>query len=1379
MEAAAEALLRGGTSTAPGAEEEAARLTALVRAAAQPLASAARERRALRRQQQQQEQQCAVATPVYEDAFPSLSSTTPPANPAPRTAHATPAPVPAGSSASSRGGGGAGGGGGARRKRITPTPVAAVAAAPADPRFALAAGDRGTGAWGTATAVGGVGGGRDGSGSSVWGGGGVGASVRAGEREPLPAPSKKCGSPSLAHDERAELLREQRRAASARADAGGSTQVTPPSSGAPHRGVGARASTDASASPSLHTSARAQAQARAVGSGAGDTATSSEVATQPTHRVASPPQFPVPAALDTGDARTRPAAAINDGSLPRSPEREHTLPPPRASKSVLRVAAAHASALDAGIVPNVVDELRMLLEMLVLPPDDALPPSQQAQQPPSVGAVGASKGPGSDILRTADDARLYASAVLENATSVLPGLGERLLEALAEGAAAAAAPTLAERAADALAAARRASLRGGRASLGGGSTAAVSSGGDGSAASGASGARAWDANADGAGATVGGATDAGARAKRTSNRESARDAFCSLLRQARAADAYAFDSARAAGGRAAEAELRQGALALMGDLRADNVAWLANEIVSMMCRAAARGEADEEVVEIAGNDARLQQLHQRLTGPAAARGPASAQRSHSRAAGGRPPRRVGAGGAHGSHGSQAQPSARRALIPGSSAPPSRGGRSNKRGGTGGQGGSLSNSAEESSRLARYLPESQAAYARLVEVADSHKLNTHLRAALLRAVEALVDRSAVEAMLPSAFTERTLELRALLALLAIVEYGPACGGTAAGWARDVAGVDAILDTAEAAGASCFLLPAAVEFLRVAHVADASLFMGAGALAHVPARLAGMRRAAFVSGSMAAPAKLALAASVEAFLEATGLPTGDASTYKPSSATPQNGGLDAMAGLIDARYVAVVCPSLDALRLVLPSASASPSPGGAGAAAVTPRRRITPFAPARVSPTPVGGAGGDEAATGAVSIGGAAVASSSKRKLHEAFMAKQPTSVITMVHFVVDSVAVNAADAQLEAAVAAAAAAARADAQLGAVIAAAAEKRRQRASRNSDGGSGASDNASVQVDAAAVALAEEMAVPLRERGARAASEAAAAAAANAIRSLAPPTMSQPARDACASIASEAASAEATDRFLRNLGAALRKPLQDGARAELVRMVRGAASSSGSNNGKGASGTSEGDASDAGSGERMEGRAFGGVGGVAATSGGIEGDEGGTSDPGATAKGPMAEQKAGVDGALHTPVAVRASAALRAALSQPRRDVPSDEVWALMVATAEEAALAAELRAMQVTSLGCPTCASRLQGALEELVDGLQAAALERGESVTGGVTGDALPAPRNVALEGWSLQLAARGRALAAAAVEAACSPLACAVSEALDRVWAALAPAPSV
>ena len=105
--------------------------------------------------------------------------------------------------------------------------------------------------------------------------------------------------------------------------------------------------------------------------------------------------------------------------------------------------------------------------------------------------------------------------------------------------------------------------------------------------------------------------------------------------------------------------------------------------------------------------------------------------------------------------------------------------------------------------------------------------------------------------------------------------------------------------------------------------------------------------------------------------------------------------------------------------------------------------------------------------------------------------------------------------------------------------------------------------------------------------------------------------------------------------------------------------------------------------------------------------------------------------------------------------------------MVATAEDAALGAELRAAAVASRDCVVCASRLQEDLEALVDGLQAMAIERGEAISGG-GGATLPAPHSVALEGISLQQCARAKAL----VKAAPGAQAAQIAAALDRVWAA-------
>lgn len=1071
-----------------------------------------------------------------------------------------------------------------------------------------------------------------------WGAPALGAAA-GGDSAPAPAPLSATGSPALARDERAALLREKRRAA------------------------------DEAASLALPSPRRQQA-------------------------ATTPLQAP---RVAPGSAAPAPLAVARSPSLPREGLS-------RLSPRARRVAEAHAAALEGGMVPRMVEELKTLLEMLVLPPHDVH--DEVASRPDS--------GAPAPVLASVEDAKLYASAVLEGAAALLPALGERLLEGLAESAHAT--PALAERAAEALAATRRASLRGGRAYDGG--SAAV--------ASASSSAAAADWSDDGAGP--------GDRAKRSSNRESARDAFCALLRQARAADAYAF-------GRASDAELRKGALALMGDLRADNVQWLAEEIVAMLRRAAAAGEADEEVVEIAGDDARLQQLHQRLTGPA---GQGQSGRAGG-GGGGRAARRAAAA-AHAPSGGNTS-GARRALIPGAGTSV-RGGRGRKSGGGQVNAGGLSNSSVELTRLAKLLPESQAAYARLVEAADSHRLNTHLRAALLRAIAGLVDRRAIASMVPSAFTERTLELRALLALLAIVSYGPACrgssGGDVSGVWRDPAKVGAMLDTAEQTGSLCFLVPAVVEFLRVAHAADASLFSNdaiGGELWGVPERLARMRRADFHEDGMAAAARLAVVASIEDFLEATRLgatagksAAAGAESAKPASAaTAGVAGLDAMDGLIDARYVAVVCPSLDSLRHVLASvATASPGSGGTAAVA-TPRRRITPVAPsaARAAPRNRVANSPDDA----------------KSVLQQAFMAKQPPSVRSVVDFVVDNAAVNAADAQLTAASEEAAMAARDCPALSATIESAAVRRRS--------GAVTSDVVAVQVDAAAVSLAEQMSVALRVTGAREVREAASAAAAAAVRSLAPAALAGAAREAAAGIAAEAAAAAAGERFLRSLSVALRVPLQQGAKAELSRAVKGEPKAQQRES------EPEADAE-----ERVRALSLADNGGDEATETSVVSapPEGSPDTPACTA----AAYPPLVAPVPHAPVPRRASRSLHEALSRPAAEVPGEQAWRLMVATAEDAALGAELRAAAVASRDCVVCASRLQEDLEALVDGLQAMAIERGEAISGG-GGATLPAPHSAALEGISLQQCARAKAL----VKAAPGAQAAQIAAALDRVWASL------
>ena len=489
-------------------------------------------------------------------------------------------------------------------------------------------------------------------------------------------------------------------------------------------------------------------------------------------------------------------------------------------------------------------------------------------------------------------------------------------------------------------------------------------------------------------------------ARRSSNREHVRDAFCAMLRDhGRLVHAFLSTSqSTALNGAYPRLAARggfQGDIAVLGEMAylvkkllaalwPDNYRWFAELLLTRVLQAAVLGEADDEVIGLArSNSAKMQGLQQRLSGPARLE----------RSAGGRGP-----GTVHGAvdHGFKTAP--RRPA--GAGGPPAA--------------AAKSPAAAAAMPLANSIAASVAAFpqplrfhAFFVAVADSSRLNSCLLSVLLARLDGL---HGVKQLRPGAagsssvYGEKIMELRAIGAFLGYLTFAHPNGGPEAEAAAPAAGlvssqlfplaaVPSILKQAASFGALIMTVPWVLEYLRFLKWHPQAV-VSDGARDSL-ATLKSLYRVPYVSpkGSDFTIGGLCLRTVLDAFFDAWGEEVRDAwGNLDMMVGTTQKDVLDLREGLADVQCLQACCPPLEELTVYLTQAPT----GRIMAVRKITTTKVTGAGPARAAGPPLGAPKlvADEAR-----LNGAYV------ELQRAFLRQYP-ALKGQVDLVVDTVTANA-------------------------------------------------------------------------------------------------------------------------------------------------------------------------------------------------------------------------------------------------------------------------------------------------------------------------------------------------------------------------------------
>jgi hypothetical protein len=470
---------------------------------------------------------------------------------------------------------------------------------------------------------------------------------------------------------------------------------------------------------------------------------------------------------------TPPFTATSPGDTPA----DAMLPPPREMGPRTRVASAlMAAVLARGLGPVSLGSDIVLLARLLAAPRDA-------------AAVAPARAPNQQQLRTlrdVDDCAAFAAHVLSACFPMLvPGLGERLLAALAECSQlrryARATARAASTAASELRAQAQACRRYGAGGVVGGAASQVAAGRLGLELEAAIDARRTSAPPPGSdGRQAAPFFGAASHEQAFHNREKARDELYGLLEDlaGNAGVGSAFGGGSAAPATQASATAR--ARDLLARLRPDNLIWLACLLAARALAAATQGETDEEVGTLAGaRPDRLQRLHARIMSDAGSSSGAPAMQPP-RAPGTqglayKPPPAPADGAPTAGAPRQLFSSSASQQLPGSAlARVATSASSFQRGAVSGGAPHLSGCMS----VAQLFPPTMRPIILFLEAADSARLNAALMATLLGALHELDANvtSAADAETRSrssvaSVTDRVLALRAIGMLLGVLHFGP--------------------------------------------------------------------------------------------------------------------------------------------------------------------------------------------------------------------------------------------------------------------------------------------------------------------------------------------------------------------------------------------------------------------------------------------------------------------------------------------------------------------------------------------------------------------------------------------------------------------------------
>ena len=467
---------------------------------------------------------------------------------------------------------------------------------------------------------------------------------------------------------------------------------------------------------------------------------------------------------------TPPFTATSPGDTPA----DAMLPPPKDMGPRTRAASAlMAAVLSRGLSPvSLGSDIVLLARLLAATPAAATParaPDQQQLR----------------TLRDMDDCAAFAAHVLSACFPMLvPGLGERLLAALAECSQlrryARATARAASTAASELRAQAQACRRYGAGGVVGGAASQVAAGRLGLELEAAIDARRTSAPPPGSdGRQAAPFFGAASHEQAFHNREKARDELYGLLEDLAGNAGVGSAFGGSSGAPATQASATARARDLLARLRPDNLIWLACLLAARALAAATQGETDEEVGTLAGaRPDRLQRLHARIMSDAGSTSGAPVMQ---------PPRVPGTQGL-----SYKAPPAAAASTTTGGAPRQLFGASTTQQLPGAAFGRVATSAPSFQRgavgsgphqlgsmsVAQLFPATMRPIILFLEAADSARLNAALMATLLGALHELDANvtSAAEAesrtrSSGASVTDRVLALRAIGMLLGVLHFGP--------------------------------------------------------------------------------------------------------------------------------------------------------------------------------------------------------------------------------------------------------------------------------------------------------------------------------------------------------------------------------------------------------------------------------------------------------------------------------------------------------------------------------------------------------------------------------------------------------------------------------